>query len=56
MYSYIIENLDYDMADQSSRINHIKKHMKDDKTKDIHGVFTMDCIKILDMAIKNKGN
>lgn len=30
--------------------------MKNDLKKDIHGVFTMDCMKVMDMAIKNKRN
>ena len=48
MYSYILDNLDYDIDDNQSRIRHILKHLKDDKTKDFHGVFLMDPIKLLD--------
>lgn len=55
MYNYIIDNLKYDITDIKSRINHIQKHMKNDTTQDIHGVFTMDALEILDTAIKNKG-
>ena len=55
MYSYILENLDYDFTDELSRINHIRKHMFDDANKDIHGVFTINFMEILDKAIKYKG-
>jgi len=55
MYNYILSNLDYDITDTESRIKHIQKHMKNDTTKDLHGVFTMDALEILDTAIKNKG-
>ena len=55
MYSYIISNLDYDITDKKSRIRHLQKHMSNDLNKELHGVFTMDCMEVLDIAIKNKG-
>ena len=48
MYDYIIQNLGYDIGDESVRINHIMKHMKDDKNKKIHGVLNMNPKDLLD--------
>ena len=54
MYDYIIQNLGYDIQDEQARINHIMKHMKDDKNKKIHGVLNMNAKDVLDKLDFNK--
>ena len=54
MYDYIIQNLGYDIQDEQARINHIMKHMKDDKSKKIHGVLNMNAKDVLDKLDFNK--
>ena len=55
MYEYILKNIDNEIYDAQSRIQHIQKHMKNDLNKQIHGVWKKNCIEILEKAIKNKG-
>ena len=54
MYDYIIQNLGYDIQDEQARINHIMKHMKDDKNKKIHGVLNINPKDVLDKLDFNK--
>lgn len=52
MYESILENLDEGVYDKEKRFVHIQKHMKDDFTKSKHGVFTIDCMELLDTIAK----
>ena len=47
MYDYIIANMGEDNFDEENRVKHFMKHMKDDKTKEIHGVFQKEPLEIL---------
>jgi len=55
MYKCILDNMDEDVYNEENRMKHIQKHLKDDKTKKIHGVFTVNLTELLDLAIKSKG-
>lgn len=48
MYNYIIDTLDDETFNQDNRTRHIIKHMKDNKTKANHGVFTINPLEILE--------
>ena len=54
MYDYIIQNLGYDIQDEQARINHVMKHMRDDKNKKIHGVLNINPKDVLDKLDFNK--
>lgn len=47
MYQVILENLET-FYGKEERINHIKRHLKDDKTKEKHGVFTKDLSEVIE--------
>ncbi len=55
MYEYILRNIDSEMYDVETRITHMQKHIKNNLSKPIHGVWKKDCVELLNEAIKNKG-
>ena len=48
MYNYIIDSLGKEAFDETNRVKHIMKHMKDDKTKKKHGVFLVNPVQLLE--------
>lgn len=48
LYEYIIDKIGDEAFDEENRAKHIIKHMKDDKTKEQHGVLVRDPFEILE--------
>ncbi len=55
MYEYIIDRIGDERYEEENRIVHITKHLKDNKGKKKHGVFTVDPLQLLE-NIKEKMN
>ena len=53
VYQEILENLEAAYSEEA-RMQHIRKHLKDDKTRKIHGVFTMDIKEVWEKVKKTK--
>lgn len=59
MYEYILDKYGVDEYEEENRTMHILKHMKDDKTKENHGIFNQNPLEIFkkvqeQMSDKNK--
>lgn len=48
MYDYVISKIRKEVFNQKDRKKHFMKHLQDDKSKEIHGVFNKNPLKILE--------
>lgn len=48
MYDYVISKIRKEVYNQTDRKKHVMKHLQDDKSKDVHGVFNKNPLEILE--------